>query len=53
MVMQMGLIIVLGSFGGVKLDEYLMLNFPVFTLVFTLLSVFLAIYLFIKDLISK
>lgn len=50
---QMVAIILIGVFGGVKLDEYLNLNFPVFTVVFSLLSVFLAIYYVIKDLMKQ
>ncbi|MCD4773440.1 MAG: AtpZ/AtpI family protein [Bacteroidales bacterium] len=51
--MQMLAIILLGVFGGIKLDEWLDLGFPVFTLVFTLLSVILAIYYVIKDLLKN
>jgi len=49
----MGAIIVIGVLGGIQLDKWIHLKFPVFTLVFTLLSVFLAIYYFIKDLLKK
>ena len=49
---QMVAIILIGVFGGVKLDAYLHLGFPVFTVVFSLLSVFLAIYYVIKDLLK-
>ncbi len=41
-------IIALGTFLGLKLDEWLDLKTHVFTLVFSLLSVFLAIYIVIK-----
>jgi hypothetical protein len=50
---QMAAIIGGGVFLGIKLDEWLKLKFPVFTLVLTLLSVFLAIYYFIKDILKK
>ena len=50
---QMLLIILLGVFGGIKLDEYLELNFPVFTLIFTVLAVILAIYYTIRDASRK
>ena len=53
MAFQMIAIILLGVFGGKKLDEYMELKFPVFTLVLTLVSVFLAIYFVIKDLMKK
>lgn len=53
MAAQMAAIIVGGVLGGVELDKWLHWKFPVFTLVLTLLSVFLAIYYFIKDIIKK
>lgn len=53
MAVQMAAIIVGGVLGGIKLDEYLQLKFPLFTLVLTLLGVFLAMYYFIKDVIKK
>lgn len=50
----MAAIIGLGTYGGVKLDELLGLKkFPAFTLILSLLSVFAAIYYFIKDFIKK
>ncbi len=53
MAIQMAAIIVGGVLGGIELDKWLKLKFPIFTLVLTLLSVFLAIYYFIKDIIKK
>lgn len=50
---QMLTIILLGVFGGIKLDEWLNLKFPAFTLILTLLSVILAIYYVIKDLLKN
>ncbi len=50
---QMMAIIVLGTFGGLKLDEYLNWGFPVFTVLFSLGSVALAIYISVKDFIKK
>ncbi len=50
--LQMVTIILIGVFGGVKLDEYLKLEFPIFTVVLSLLSVVLAIYYAIKDFIN-
>jgi len=49
---QMIVIVVAGAFGGVKLDGYLKWNFPLFTLVFSLLGVSLAIYVAIKDFLK-
>jgi len=53
MAVQMAAIIVGGVLGGIQLDKWLKLKFPAFTLTLTLLSVFLAIYYFIRDLIKK
>jgi F0F1-type ATP synthase assembly protein I len=53
MAIQMAVIIVIGVFGGIKLDKLLKLNFPLFTVIFSLLSVFFAIYLSVKDLFKK
>lgn len=50
---QMAAIITGGVMGGIELDKWLSFKIPVFTLVLTLLSVFLAIYYFIKDVIKK
>ena len=50
--LQMVTIILVGVFGGYKLDEYFDMNFPVFTVVFSLASVVLAIYYSVKDFIK-
>ncbi len=50
---QMLVIIGLGVFGGSYLDKYLELKIPVFTLILSLLSVAVAIYLSIKDFLKK
>lgn len=52
MAVQMLVIILAGVFGGMKLDEWLDLVFPVFTLTFSFLSVSLAIYFVIRDLLK-
>ncbi len=46
---QMAAIVFGGVFGGLKLDQWLEFQFPLFTLVFTLISIVLAIYFAIKD----
>jgi hypothetical protein len=46
-------IILAGVFGGYKLDQWLELNVPIFTVLLSLLSVVLAIYTVIKDLLKK
>jgi len=49
---QMVAIIIMGVFGGLKLDQFLNLKFPIFTIVLSLLSVILAIYYAIKDFLK-
>jgi len=49
----MGVIIFLGVFGGMKLDKWLKLKIPVFTLLLSLVSVISAIYFVIKDFLKK
>ncbi|HOV10338.1 MAG TPA: AtpZ/AtpI family protein [Bacteroidales bacterium] len=51
--MQMLVIIILGVWGGVLLDKYLGIKFPVFTVVLALGSVSLAIYVAVKDFLKK
>jgi F0F1-type ATP synthase assembly protein I len=48
---QMLAIILAGVFLGVKIDQWLELTIPVFTVILSLLSVVLAIYFVVKDLI--
>ena len=45
-------IILVGFFGGMKLDHWLKLDFPVFTLVLAFTGLFLSLYLLIKDLLK-
>ncbi len=50
----MGVIIFIGMYGGIKLDEWLGIKkFPIFTIVLSLLAVFGAIYFVIKDFLKK
>jgi len=42
-------IILAGLFGGIKLDEYLALEFPVFTLILTVLGFVIAFYFLFKQ----
>lgn len=44
---KMGAVITAGSYGGYRLDKWLQLEFPAFTLVLSLASVVLAIYIVI------
>lgn len=52
--LQMGLTIALGVWGGKKLDEWLKVsNFPVFTIILSLLSVAGAMWFAVKDFFKK
>ena len=48
---QMIAIILVGVIGGIKLDEVVKWEFPVFTLVLTLLAVVMSMYYAVKDII--
>jgi F0F1-type ATP synthase assembly protein I len=49
---QMIAIILVGVFGGIKLDQIVRFEFPVFTVVLTIVSVILSMYYAIKDLLK-
>jgi len=51
MAFQMMAIICVGTFGGLKLDKLINNNFPYFTISLSILSVVLAVYFAIKDII--
>ena len=51
-VFQMAFIIGGGTYGGVLLDEYRDKEFPLFTVILSLVSVFIALYLVIKQVIN-
>lgn len=54
MALQMGVTIGIGVWGGMKLDQYFPLGkIPVFTVLLSLVSVFAAMYLAVKDLGRK
>jgi hypothetical protein len=53
MAIQMIVVVCLGVFGGIKLDHWLKFGFPIFTLSLSVLSVFAAVYLSIKDIIKN
>ena len=52
-VIQMGVIIFLTTWGGIKLDKVTGTEKPVFTIILSLLGVFAAIWVAIKDFIVK
>ncbi len=47
---QMGVIIVAGAFGGKELDKYTGWEFPVFTLVLTILGVIISVLYGMREL---
>ncbi len=49
---QMIAIILIGVFGGMKLDEWLKLSFPIFTVVLSVAAVLLSMYYAVKDFIK-
>lgn len=50
---QMGLFILAGVWGGQKLDEWLNMSNPVFTVILSLFAVIGGIYYAIKDFLKK
>lgn len=50
---QIAVTILLGVFAGIKLDAWLNLRFPLFTVVLSLLAVVAGMYLAVKDLLKK
>lgn len=46
-------IILVGVFGGIKLDQVIKWEFPVFTMIFSILAVFGAIYYAVKDFLRS
>ena len=50
---RMIIIILVGVYAGIKLDEFFELETAVFTLVLSLLSVFMAMYVIIKEISNK
>ena len=52
MAFQMGATIALGAWGGSKLDEYLNMDSKVFIIILSLLSIGIAMYMVIRDVIN-
>jgi MFS-type transporter involved in bile tolerance (Atg22 family) len=52
MAFQMGAIIGLGAWGGVKLDEKFQTGSKIFTISLSLASIFIAMYLVIRDVLK-
>jgi F0F1-type ATP synthase assembly protein I len=52
MAFQMMAIILAGTFGGLKLDQWLSAK-PVFTVILSILSIIFAIYFMVRDLLHR
>lgn len=52
MAIQMAAIIGIGCWGGYKLDQYYANKTPVFTIILSLVSIFAALYVTLKDIIT-
>lgn len=52
MAVEMGLIIAIGVFGGIKLDKWLNIS-PLFTIVCSLAGIGIALYIALKDFIPS
>ncbi|NLA49120.1 MAG: AtpZ/AtpI family protein [Bacteroidales bacterium] len=52
MAFQMGIIIFVTTWGGIKIDQLAGFEKPVFTIILSLLGVFAAIYTVIKDFLK-
>jgi F0F1-type ATP synthase assembly protein I len=50
---RMIIIILAGVFAGLKLDEYLEMKTSIFTLIFSIVAVVMAMYVIIREISSK
>jgi len=50
---QMGILIFLGAYGGMKLDKKIGGEYPIFTIIFSLLAIVLSMYNIIRKEIHK
>ncbi|MFT7113581.1 MAG: F0F1-type ATP synthase assembly protein I [Candidatus Azotimanducaceae bacterium] len=50
--LQMGIVIALGAYGGQWLDNHYQKEFPLFTLILSLLGVGVGLYMVIKEVIN-
>ncbi len=53
MAIQMGVVILIGTFAGQKLDTYFQTERPYLTVLMALLSIFAALYLTLKDILVQ
>lgn len=53
MAIQMGIIILIGAYAGKRLDAYFQLDKSYLTVAMSLLAIFAALYLTLKDLLPK
>jgi len=45
--------VLLCFFGGLKIDQYLQWQFPVFTVILSLVGIFAALWIILKDFLKK
>jgi F0F1-type ATP synthase assembly protein I len=50
---QMGIVIFLGAYGGMKLDKRVGGRYPIFTIIFSLLAIALSMYYMIRKELQK
>lgn len=50
---QMIVVILVVLYGGMKLDDYLQKEFPLFTIIGAIAGVFLSLYFALKDLLKR
>ncbi len=53
MAIQMGVVILIGAYAGRRLDAYFQLDKPYLTVVMSLIAIFAALYLTLKDLLTN
>jgi hypothetical protein len=53
LILQLVALIVLGGWGGKELDRWLKLSFPLFTLLFLLITACLGFYYLVKTMLKK
>ncbi|MBN1598373.1 MAG: AtpZ/AtpI family protein [Bacteroidales bacterium] len=49
----MAIIILAGTFGGIKLDSLVSISFPLFTVVLSFFSVLLAMYIVLREFLNN
>lgn len=53
LILQMAAMVLLGAWGGKELDKFFVNNFPLFTVLLTLLMAFAALWLLFRTVLKK